>query len=113
PGYAAPEQYGKAQTTARADIYSLGATLHQMLSGHDPSQNPFQFGPLRLGGQPGATELEKLVMQMVETTREKRPEDILAVKRELQRIAALQTASPSNAVVPSHSIPPQSSNSSL
>src|SRR6266487_3892836 len=26
-GYAAPEQYGKAQTTPRADIYSLGADL--------------------------------------------------------------------------------------
>src|SRR6266702_1563126 len=30
-GYAAPEQYGKAQTTPRADIYGLGATLHQLL----------------------------------------------------------------------------------
>lgn len=43
PGYAAPEQYGKAQTTPRSDIYSLGATLHQLLSGNDPSQTPFQF----------------------------------------------------------------------
>src|SRR5205807_1367773 len=31
-GYAAPEQYGKAQTTPRADIYSLGAVLHQFLT---------------------------------------------------------------------------------
>jgi serine/threonine protein kinase len=31
PAYAAPEQYGKAQTTPRADIYSLGAVLlHEM-----------------------------------------------------------------------------------
>ncbi|HET8846127.1 MAG TPA: serine/threonine-protein kinase [Ktedonobacteraceae bacterium] len=30
PGYAAPEQYGRAQTDERADIYSLGAILHQM-----------------------------------------------------------------------------------
>ena len=34
-GYAPPEQYGKSQTTERADIYSLGATLHQLLSGDD------------------------------------------------------------------------------
>src|SRR2546423_9800704 len=27
-GYAAPEQYSKAQTTPRADIYALGVTLH-------------------------------------------------------------------------------------
>src|SRR5258708_20220721 len=42
-GYAAPEQYGKAQTTPRADIYALGATLHQLLTGEDPADTPFQF----------------------------------------------------------------------
>ncbi len=52
-GYAAPEQYGKAQTTPQADIYSLGATLHQLLSGIDPSQNPFVFAPLHLAGPDG------------------------------------------------------------
>src|SRR5260370_15547067 len=48
PGYAAPEQYGKAQTTPRADIYSLGALLHQLLTGNDPAQNPFRFSPAPL-----------------------------------------------------------------
>src|SRR5258708_2757625 len=47
PGYAAPEQYGKAQTTPRADIYSLGAVLHQLLTARDPSEAPFRFLPLR------------------------------------------------------------------
>ncbi|TME63491.1 MAG: serine/threonine protein kinase, partial [Chloroflexi bacterium] len=42
-GYAAPEQYGKAQTTPRADIYSLGAVLHQFLTARDPSEAPFRF----------------------------------------------------------------------
>ena len=37
PGYAAPEQYGKAQTTPRTDIYGLGVLLHQLLTGDDPS----------------------------------------------------------------------------
>src|SRR5712691_1460191 len=46
PGYAAPEQYGRAQTTPRSDIYSLGAMLHQLLTGDDPSQTPFRFAPL-------------------------------------------------------------------
>src|SRR5205807_2482169 len=31
PGYAAPEQYGKTQSPPRADIYSLGATLHHLV----------------------------------------------------------------------------------
>jgi eukaryotic-like serine/threonine-protein kinase len=52
PGYAAPEQYGKAQTTTHSDIYSLGATLHQLLTGSDPSDTPFQFAPLQLQGPP-------------------------------------------------------------
>src|SRR5436309_1886038 len=42
-GYAAPEQYGKAQTTPQTDIYGLGATLHQLLTGHDPADTPFHF----------------------------------------------------------------------
>jgi len=35
PGYAAPEQYGKAQTTAQTDIYGLGATLQTLLTGKE------------------------------------------------------------------------------
>src|SRR5256886_12070484 len=46
-GYAAPEQYGIAQTTPRADIYSLGAVLHQLLTTSDPSEAPFRFQSLR------------------------------------------------------------------
>ena len=75
PGYAAPEQYGRAQTTASADIYSLGATLYQLLSGHDPSADPFQFPALDLSALPGGSELGKLVLQMVKIKREKRPSE--------------------------------------
>jgi serine/threonine protein kinase len=44
-GYAAPEQYGKEgqQSDAVTDIYALGATLHQLLTGLDPAQSPFHF----------------------------------------------------------------------
>ena len=37
-GYAAPEQYGIAQTDERADIYSLGVLLNIMLTGQHPSK---------------------------------------------------------------------------
>jgi tRNA A-37 threonylcarbamoyl transferase component Bud32 len=43
PGYSPPEQYGRRQTDARSDIYSLGATLHHLITGHDPSPTPFKF----------------------------------------------------------------------
>ena len=91
-GYAAPEQYGKAQSTTRSDIYSLGATLHQLLSGTDPAQTPFRFAPLASGNHPLVAELDTLVMQMVELDENKRPGNVDSIKTELQRIAAQQTA---------------------
>lgn len=39
-GYAAPEQYGKAQTDARTDIYGIGATMWHLLGGEAP---PVEF----------------------------------------------------------------------
>ena len=44
-GYSAPEQYGKGQTDARADVYALGVLLHQMLTGYDPTLTPFRLPP--------------------------------------------------------------------
>jgi WD40 repeat protein/tRNA A-37 threonylcarbamoyl transferase component Bud32 len=101
-GYAAPEQYGKAQSTARADIYALGATLHQMLSGTDPSENPFQFAPLKLH-QPMLNGLEPLVMSMVSVDIQKRPASIADVQRELQRIVA-QYHNAAQGIVPSQTM---------
>ena len=95
-GYAAPEQYGKAQTTPRADIYALGATLHQLLSGHDPSVTPFQFASLQLLGHPILARLERLIMEMVQVDHAKRPASMSAVKQELQSIATQQLASKTN-----------------
>ena len=45
PGYAAPEQYGRMglQSGPRADVYSLGALLLQMISGYDPTAAPTPF----------------------------------------------------------------------
>ena len=86
PGYAPPEQYGKAQTTAQADLYSLGATLHALLTGDDPASTPFSFAPLSLPSQPAIAHLERLIMQMVELDADKRPDSARAVKQELQDI---------------------------
>jgi serine/threonine protein kinase len=93
-GYAAPEQYGKAQTTSRSDIYSLGAILHQALTGNDPVSNKptmFDFPPVKnLPGDPVPAELQKLLMQMVDRQESARPNST-SVKQELQRIAARYT----------------------
>jgi WD40 repeat protein len=91
PGYAAPEQYGKTQTTASADIYSLGALLHQLLSGVDPSTNQpllWDFKPL---GSAIPASLAHLIRQMVNRRMDERPASMAAIRQELQRIARWQT----------------------
>ncbi|HLI09022.1 MAG TPA: WD40 repeat domain-containing serine/threonine-protein kinase [Ktedonobacteraceae bacterium] len=87
PGYAAPEQYGKAQTTPRSDLYSLGATLHFLLTGDDPANSPFAFAPLSLSSQPAVVSLQHLLAQLVELDVSKRPASAREVKRQLQEIA--------------------------
>ena len=46
-GFAPPEQY-QGVVDPRSDIYSLGATLHYVLTGRDPEKfPPFSFPPVR------------------------------------------------------------------
>lgn len=85
-GYSSPEQYGKAQTTAQSDMYSLGATLHQMLSGSDPSQAPFRFAPLQFPGHPALSRLAALITQMLDMDVDKRPTSMALIRQELENI---------------------------
>lgn len=90
-GYAAPEQYGKTQTTPRSDIYSLGVLLHQLLTGNDPATNTptlFDFPVLKLPNRPTPPRLSTLITRMLEKDPGKRPQTAAEVKRELQQIAA-------------------------
>ncbi|GCE26079.1 serine/threonine protein kinase [Dictyobacter alpinus] len=89
-GYAPPEQYGKSQTTERADIYSLGATLHQLLTGEDPSETPFQFSQIHLRDE-RLRDLETLVMSMVNVDITKRPASVTQVRQELQQVTMQYT----------------------
>ncbi len=88
-GYAAPEQYGKAQTTVRSDIYSLGATLHQMLTGIDPSITPFTFSSIQSHNPQTPPVLEKIIMMMVDMDVNKRPSSVSKVMPLLQQIITL------------------------
>ncbi len=47
-GYAAPEQFGAGQSDERTDIYGLGATLHDMITGETPKKrHGSEFLPVR------------------------------------------------------------------
>ena len=95
-GYAAPEQYGKMQTTPRADIYALGATLHELLTGSNPADAPFNFAPLVLAPHPAHRELEQLVAHMVELDVNKRPHSVTQVRQVLENIAAFKASMPTS-----------------
>ena len=71
-GYAAPEQYGgRGQTDARTDIYCLGATLYHLLTGHNPSQPPYEMYPIRYW-EPGLSSgLEEIILKCTQ----KNPDD--------------------------------------
>lgn len=87
PGYAAPEQYGSAQTTVRSDIFSLGVTLHQLLTGRDPSIKPFSFASILSWNPRTPQDLETLIMRMVEIDEDRRPPTIVVLRQELEEIA--------------------------
>jgi len=91
PGYAAPEQYGKAQSSPRSDIYSLGALLHHLLTGLDPSEQPFFFRPASQVNSAVNPALENLLKRMLEMDSERRPSSAQEVLQALERATTKMT----------------------
>lgn len=85
PGYAAPEQYGKAQTTVQTHIYGLGATLQTLLTGTDPLATD-AVGTSSIPTRRLPKKLQQLLNQMREPDISKRPKSMDEVKRRLQQI---------------------------
>ncbi|HEV2579671.1 MAG TPA: tetratricopeptide repeat protein [Ktedonobacteraceae bacterium] len=92
PGYAAPEQYGKTQSSPRSDLYSLGALLHHLLTGIDPSEHPFFFSPASQVNPAVNPMLERLLKQMVEMDSGKRPTSAQEVLRTLESATTRPTS---------------------
>lgn len=83
PGYAAPEQYGRAQTDARADIYGLGVTLQTLLHGRDPFEM-LQAEPSR-NPTPPTQAFQQLLNAMLYAQRDQRPASMEQVRKGLFR----------------------------
>ncbi len=85
PGYAAPEQYGSAQTSERSDIYSLGVTLQTLLTGSNPLDNKANhtFAPASVLPRNVETLLERMHAQKPAD----RPTSALEVRSALEDIA--------------------------
>ncbi|MBX3013609.1 MAG: RDD family protein [Caldilineaceae bacterium] len=65
-GYAPPEQHGKGQTDIRSDIYALGATLHHLLTGQEPSLTPFAFERVRRLNPTISPTVEEVIAKAVD-----------------------------------------------
>jgi serine/threonine protein kinase len=82
PGYAAPEQYGRAQTDQRSDIYSLGATLQTLLTGRDPLE--LRAGEPAHNPRPPSRRLRALLRTMLAPAPTDRPPDLKRVEERLR-----------------------------
>jgi predicted Ser/Thr protein kinase len=83
PGYAPPEQYGNAQTDARADIYALGATLYHLLTNYDVGRTPFALPPLRSRNPAISERTAAAIERATRLDREQRYRDIGEFARDL------------------------------
>ena len=62
PATASPEHYGGAETDARSDIYTIGATLYEQMTGGRRKQvGAFQFAPVRELNEKVSPELEEVL----------------------------------------------------
>ncbi len=88
PGYAAPEQYGSAQTSERSDIFSLGVTLQTLLTGRNPLDDKTNstFATASVPPQ----DVEKLLERMYAQRPEDRPANAQEVRSALEDIAREQ-----------------------
>lgn len=80
-GYAAPEQFGgMGQTDARTDIYCLGTTLYHLVTGHNPSEPPYEIYPITKWNPRLSTGLERIIQKCTQ----KNPQDRYQTVRELR-----------------------------
>ncbi len=86
PGYAAPEQYGTAQTDVRSDIFSLGATLHHCLTGRNPSENPLDFPDPRQLNPGLSRETAAIIKKALEPEMNRRFQNANEMKLAIQQV---------------------------
>ncbi|MEM6992981.1 MAG: serine/threonine-protein kinase, partial [Myxococcota bacterium] len=97
PGYLAPEQLAGGEVTAAADIFSLGVTLYEMLSGSLPwdAESPIALlarsirePPRPLSADDAPEPLRRLVMEMLSRDPHARPSGATQLALQLEAFAS-------------------------
>ncbi|WP_404787249.1 serine/threonine protein kinase [Altericista sp. CCNU0014] len=120
--YCSPEQIEGKELDTRSDIYSLGITMFEVLTGKMPiepdahtllswykahrDKPPKRFADVapRLKLPPG---LEDLIMGCMAKTPEKRPQDMVEILKRLEQIRTLKEVPLPDATVPQKPSPPR------
>lgn len=103
PDYMAPEQVKGKRGDEKIDIYSLGAILYEMLTGHAPFEgdNPWVIMNMRVTGDPVAPrqhnpeippEVEEIILHAMEREPGKRYASAAAMKAELDNPSSVTVA---------------------
>lgn len=92
---ASPEHFGAAETDARSDVFTLGATLHDLLSGPDfQLALPFQFPPIRTLNPEVSKDLEAVLMKATAFEPEQRYQTMGELREALKRLIPAPASPP-------------------
>jgi serine/threonine protein kinase len=84
PGYAAPEQYN-GFADERSDIFSLGALMHQLISGKEPNPSNISFERLKKINPDVPDYLDEIIMRMLTLFSDQRPRNIEVIKERFRQ----------------------------
>jgi formylglycine-generating enzyme required for sulfatase activity len=86
PGYAPPEQW-QGMAEPRSDLYSLGATMHHLLTGIDPrTRPPFVFDPVRKIKPSLSSGIEQIINKLLQMRADQRYPNVTALKQALSNV---------------------------
>ena len=87
--FAAPEQIAGKQTDARTDIYSLGVTLYNLVTGKSLSEPPFEIKPIRTWNPALSEGLEYIIEKCTAAEPENRYQSCEQLSYDLENIDKL------------------------
>ena len=87
-GFAAPEQFGGiGQSTARTDIFCLGATLYNFITGHSPCEWPAGILPLsRWDPALADSPIEEIITKCTRNDPDERYQTAMELREDLLRV---------------------------